>query len=141
MHFSLLANMLQPGEHADSRYFMPLLDQISLPGNRGRPRKRRRYVLADKGYDSQVICQYCDHYGMQPVIPLRKMHRKPRLCLPRLFDGPQYKKRNVIERLFSWFKEKRRICTRYEKLASRFKAMVTLACIERYLRADFSDKP
>ncbi|MCF5626304.1 transposase, partial [Pseudomonas syringae] len=49
--------------------------------------------------------------------------------------------RNVIERLFNWFKEKFRICTRYDKLASSFKAMVTLACIEKCLRADFSDKP
>ncbi len=38
---------------------------------------------------------------MQPIIPVRKMHRKPRPGLPRLFDRPQYKKRNVIERLFS----------------------------------------
>ncbi|WP_153017039.1 IS5 family transposase [Pseudomonas amygdali] len=136
-----LAIMLSPGEQADSRYFMPLLDQISLPGSRGRPRKRCRYVLADKGYDSQVIRQYCDRYGMQPVIPLRKMHRKPRPGLPRLFDRPQYKKRNVIERVFSGLKEKRRIFMRYDKLASSFKAMVTLACIEKCLRADFSDKP
>ncbi|RMR71891.1 ISPs1, transposase OrfB [Pseudomonas savastanoi pv. fraxini] len=136
-----LAIMLSPGEQADSRYFMPLLDQISLPGSRGRPRKRCRYVLADKGYDSQVIRQYCDRYGMQPVIPLRKMHRKPRPGLPRLFDRPQYKKRNVIERVFSWLKEKRRIFMRYDKLASSFKAMVTLACIEKCLRADFSEKP
>ncbi|WP_122359695.1 IS5 family transposase, partial [Pseudomonas coronafaciens] len=133
-----LAIMLSPGEQADSRHFMPLLDQISLPSSRGRPRKRCRYVLADKGYDSQVIRQCCDRYGMQPVIPLRKMHRKPRPGLPRLLDRPQYKKRNVIERVFSWLKEKRRICTRHDKLASSFKAMVTLACIERCLRADFS---
>ncbi len=136
-----LAVMLSPGQEADSRYFMPLLEQISLPGSKGRPRKRCRCVLADKGYDSQILRQYCDRYGMQPIIPLRKMHRKPRPDLPRLFDRPQYKKRNVIERLFSWLKEKRRLCTRYEKLASSFKAMVTLACIEKCLRADFSDKP
>ena len=64
--------MLSPGEQAESRYFMPLLDQISLPGGKGRPRKRCRYVLADKGYDSQVLRQYCDRYGMQPVIPRAK---------------------------------------------------------------------
>ncbi|MBA1200429.1 transposase [Pseudomonas capeferrum] len=133
--------MLSPGEQADLRYFMPLLDQISQPGIEGRPRKRCRYVLADKGYGSQVLRQDCDRYGMQPVIPLCKMHRKPRPGLPRLFDGPQYKKRNVIERLFSWFKEKRRLCTRYDKVASSFKAMVTLACIERCLRADFQTNP
>nr|WP_264371158.1 IS5 family transposase [Azotobacter chroococcum] len=136
-----LAVMLSPGQDADSRYFMPLLEQISLPGSQGRPRKRCRYVLADKGYDSESLRHYCDRYGMKPIIPLRKMHRKPRPGLPRLFDRPQYRKRNAIERLFSWLKEKRRLCTRYDKLASSFKAMVTLACIEKCLRADFSDKP
>ncbi len=128
--------MLSLGEEADSSYFMPLLEQISLPGSKGRPRKR----CPGKGYDSQMLRQYGDRCGMQPIIPLRKMHRKPRPGLPRLFDRPQYKKRNVIERLFSWLKEKPRLCTRYDKLASSFKAMVTLACIEKCLRADFSDK-
>lgn len=133
--------MLSPGQDADSRYSMPLLEQISLPGRKGRPRKRCRYVLADKGYDSQALRQHCDRYGMQLLIPLRKMPRKSRPGLPRLFDWYQYRKRNVIERLFSWLKEKRRLCTRYDKLAISFKAMVTLACIEKCLRADFSDKP
>jgi len=36
---------------------------------------------------------------MQPIIPLRNMHRKPRPGLPRPFDRPQSKKRNVIERV------------------------------------------
>ncbi len=67
--------MLSPGEQVDARYFMRLLDQISLSGSKGRPRKRCRYVLANKGYDSQVLRQYCDRSGMQPIIPLRKMHR------------------------------------------------------------------
>ncbi|RMS04273.1 hypothetical protein I9H09_22175 [Pseudomonas tremae] len=43
--------------------------------------------------------------------------------------------------MFRWLKEKRRICTRYDKLASSFKAMITLVYIERCLRADISDKP
>jgi len=34
------------------------------------------HVVADKGYDSQGLLQYCEHYGMQPMISLRKMHRK-----------------------------------------------------------------
>jgi len=46
-----------------------------------------------------MLRQYCDRYGMQSIILLRNMHRKPRPGLPRLFDRPQYKKRNVIERI------------------------------------------
>lgn len=136
-----LSIVLSPGQDADARHFIPLLEQVSLPSPQGRPRKRCCRVLADKGYDSQVLRQYCDRYGMQPVIPLRQMHRKPRPGLPRLFDKLLYRKRNVIERLFGWLKEKRRLCTRYDKLESSFRAMVVLACIDRCLRADFSDKP
>lgn len=98
-------------------------------------------MIADKGYDSEGLRRYCDRFGMRPVIAQRTMHRKPRPGLPRLFDRPKYQQRNVIERLFGWLKEKRRLCTRFDKLASSFKAMVTLACIERCMRADFSDKP
>ncbi|GHB14678.1 transposase [Modicisalibacter luteus] len=38
----------------------------------------------------------------------------------------------MIEHLFGWMKEKRRLCTRYGKLAKSYHAMVMLA---GYLRA------
>ncbi len=37
---------------------------------------------------------------MQPVIPQRAMKRKPKSGLPRLFDRPKYRQRNIIERMF-----------------------------------------
>ena len=73
-----------------------------------------------------------------PLIAQRKMYRKPRPGLPRGFDKPKYRERNVVERAFSWLKELRRIATRYDKLARSFRAMVCLACMSRCLRADFS---
>jgi hypothetical protein len=36
-------------------------------------------------------------------------------------------------------KECRRICTRFEKLAINFLAMLTVAIIQRYLKTAFSD--
>ncbi|MDR5900336.1 transposase [Halomonas vilamensis] len=48
--------------------------------------------------------------------------------------------RNIIERHFSWVKALRRICTRFDKLASSFEAMRCIACNNRCLRANFSDK-
>ncbi len=117
-----------------------LLEKVRLPGRSGRPRKRSRYIVADKGYDSDALRRYCTRYGMRPIIPRRHMHRRPRPGLPHQFDRPKYRQRNVVERLFGWLKEKRRLNTRYDKLASSFSAMVTLACIERCMRADFSDR-
>lgn len=111
-----------------------LLDQVRIPGKPGRPRKRCRWLLADKGYDAEHLRQYCDRYRMQPVIPLRTMNRKSKPGLPRLFDRPKYRQRNIIERMFGWLKESRRIGTRYDKLARSFAAMVTLACALRCRR-------
>lgn len=64
---------------------------------------------------------------MQPVIPLRSMKRKPKPGLPRLFDRPKYRQRNIIERMFGWLKKNRRIGYRYDKLVTSFLAMVSLA--------------
>ncbi|MGS2743298.1 transposase [Halomonas sp. LS-001] len=50
------------------------------------------------------------------------------------------RQRNIIERHFSWIKELRCICTRFDKLASSFEAMICITCINRCLRASFSDK-
>jgi len=94
--------------------------------------------VADKGYDSEELRCYCDRIRIKSVIAQRKMKRKPRPGLPRVFDKPMYRRRNIVERSFSWLKEFRRIVTRYEKLARSFYAMVCLACIRRCLRADFS---
>ncbi len=112
--------------------------RLTFQGLRGRPRKRCRWLLADKGYDAEALRRYCDRYRMQPVIPLRSMKRKPKPGLPRLFDRPKYRQRNIIERMFGWLKENRRIVTRFDKLAKSYAAMVSLACAMRCLRHYFS---
>jgi len=35
-------------------------------------------------------------------------------------DRPKYRQRNIIERMFGWLKENRRIVTRFDKLAPFF---------------------
>ena len=120
-------------------YAQPLLDDVSILSSQpGRPRKRCKWLLADKGYDAEALRRYCDQYRMQPVIPMRSMKRKPKPGLPRLFDRPKYRQRNIIERMFGWLKENRRIVTRFDKLAKSYAAMVSLACSMRCLRHLFS---
>ncbi|WP_414892466.1 IS5 family transposase [Pseudomonas serboccidentalis] len=131
--------VLSGGQASDISYAQPLLNDVSIPSShRGRPRKRCKWLLADKGYDAEALRQYCDQYRMQPVIPLRSMKRKPKPGLSRLFDRPKYRQRNIIERMFGWLKENRRIVTRFDKLAKSYAAMVSLACSMRCLRHLFS---
>ena len=99
---------------------MPTREAIHLPGSVGQPRERCRHIVADKGYDSDDLPRLCDRYRMKPIIEQRKMYRKPRPGLSRVFDKPKCRERNVIERGFGWLKELRRIATRYDKLARSF---------------------
>jgi transposase len=50
-----------------------------------------------------------------------------------------YKKRAAVEQSIGWVKERRRIDTRYEKLAVSFLAMIKLAFIRFYLKLNSSD--
>ena len=131
---------LSPGQDSDTHHCISVMEQIHLPGRRGRPRKRYRHIVADKGYNSDLLRRYCDRHRMKPIVARRKMKRKPRPDAPRGFDKPRYRERNIIERCFGRMKELRRVCTRYDRLASSFKAMVCLASADRCLYADFSDK-
>ncbi|MDR3619728.1 MAG: transposase, partial [Paludisphaera borealis] len=49
------------------------------------------------------------------------------------FDKTTYKRRNIIERVVGWYKEYRRLGTRYEKLAVNYVAMWLTAIMDKAL--------
>ncbi|WP_244322570.1 IS5 family transposase [Pseudomonas luteola] len=73
---SPLSFTVSPDHHADNHYFSIVLEKVCLPSLLGRPIKRCRTVLADKGYNSEALRQYCDRFKIKPIIPLRQMHRR-----------------------------------------------------------------
>ena len=59
--------LLSGGQASDISYAQPLLDEVSIPSSqRGRPRKRYKWLLADKGYDAEALRRYCDQYRCNP---------------------------------------------------------------------------
>lgn len=70
-------------------------------------------VLADKGYDADVLIDSIQSNGAMAVIPPK--HKR---TVQRSYDRHLYKDRNLVERFFNWIKQIRHIATRYEKLAS-----------------------
>jgi transposase len=82
-----------------------------------------RYVIGDKGYDSDPLRERIRSTGAKPVIPSR------RTCRTRRHDRQKYKLRNVVERFINRIKHCRRVATRYDKLAVTFLGFVQLASI------------
>jgi hypothetical protein len=69
--------------------------------------------------------------GIEPNIPVNPRNGRK----PRPYNTELYKKmRSAVERFFGWIKSFRRIIIRYERLASTYKALVTIASIIIHLR-------
>ena len=93
-----------------------------------RRRRRPNAVAGDKAYSNTRIRDWLTRRGIEAVIPTKSDQVRQR------FNKRKYRRRNVVERCIGWLKECRRVATRYEKLATHYLAMVTLAMIQRCLR-------
>ncbi|MDT0616440.1 transposase [Streptomyces sp. DSM 40712] len=69
--------------------------------------------------------------------PQGPAHRRPGNGLA--FDRELYKARNVVERCFNRLKQFRAIATRFDELATRYKAGVHLAALILWLREPARD--
>jgi transposase len=121
-----LGALVTAGQSHESVSFEALMDTVRVRGVRAR--RRPDAVAGDKGYSYPRIRAWCARRGIEAVIPTRSDQRRERL------SAAKYRGRNVVERCIGWLKGCRRLATRYEKLATHFLAVVTLAMIQRCLR-------
>ena len=108
-----MAAVLTPGQAHESKSAAALVDAVKI-GRRMRPTR----VAGDKGYSFPPVRRMLRERRITPVIPTRSNQRPD-----ANFDRAAYKRRNVVERLVGWGKERRRLCTRYEKRADSYMAM------------------
>ena len=81
-------------------------------------------VIADKGYDSEVLRNQIKEKGCTSVIP-RRSHST---IGNEEMDWCLYKYRHLVENAFARLKHFRSIATRYDKLKRNYQSMVALAC-------------
>jgi transposase len=126
-HGIVVGIYLTPGQQHESKAFAPLMDHVLLGHHRGKPFWPER-LAGDRGYSYPGIRRWLRRHHIKPVIPTRK--NQPREAH---FAKVTYRKRNIIERVNGWYKECRRLGTRYEKLAVNMLAFWLVAMIEKLL--------
>lgn len=125
-----LAFHLTSGERPDREGLRPLLDAVAIRrAGRGRPRKRPQRLIADRAYSSAAGRTELRRRGIGAVIP-KPANQRRRVVM----NWHVYRERNHVERLIARLKQFRRVATRYEKLASNYQAMLTIAAIRLLLR-------
>jgi transposase len=114
-----LAISLTGGNRNDVTQLLPLIDGIDpVRGRVGRPRRRAKRLLADRGYDHDKYRRELRRRGVKPVIARRETEHGSGL-------GRQ---RWVVERTFAWLHNFRRLRTRYERRAELHLAFMQLGC-------------
>ena len=128
-----LTFVVSGGERHESRYLEALLGQGSVRRvGRGRPRRRPKQLVGDKGYSYPSIRRLLTRRHIRAVIP-RRRDQCPGDGRHRSFDRAVYRERNQVERLINRLKQHRRIATRYEKRAAHYLAMLTVAALLLWL--------
>ena len=123
---------LTTGEAQDNRLVVTLLSAL----------KSGAMPLADRGFDADWIMTFVSEHGAWANI-LPKRNRKEAICFsPYLYEAcfiPYlYEARNLVERFFNKIKQRRRVATRYDKLAANYLAFIQLASIRLWLRVNES---
>ena len=111
---------LGPGNEHESRKLIPLLNDIQIRNNNGRPKSRPERIWADTKYHTFLVLTYLYNRRIRAQIRERSSNTKPKQGRPNIFLYQDYKKvrSSVVERFFGSLKSFRRIQTRYERLAS-----------------------
>jgi transposase len=127
----LITFLLTPGQESDIDQAERLMEAGAIRRHSGHLRLRPERLVADKGYTSSDFRHYLHRFHIRCTIARRSnQHRRGS------FNKQHYRKRNIVERLINRLKQFRRIATRYEKRATNFAAMITIASI--FLFSDFA---
>jgi transposase len=123
------------GQAGDAPAALPLLAQLRVARPLGRPRTRPDRLCADKAYSSRAIRSHLRARAIIAVIPEpadqigHRKRRGSRGGRPPAFDPADYRNRNVIERRFCHLKQWRGLATRYDKLATVYRAAAVLNAV------------
>lgn len=134
------------GQANDAPALLPLLEQLKVARPLGRPRTRPDRLRGDKAYSSRAIRAHLRARGIVAVIPeptdqiAHRKRRGSRGGRPPAFDPADYRQRNVIERRFCHLKQWRALATRYDKLATVYRAATVLNAVIAWTR-HLSDTP
>ena len=124
--------MLTGGHRNDVTQLIPLLDAVPpIRGRVGRPRRKPRMLVADRGYDHGKYRRLLRARGIRPVIARRgTLHGSGLGCW-----------RWPVERTLAWLHQYRRLRVRWERRADIHEAFLKLAvcliswrCLQRSFR-------
>ena len=128
-----LGAQLASAQISEFRLAESTLARVRVPrGGRGRPRKRLRRVIADRGYDSDQLRKRLWQQGTELIAPYLRSRKQRRFEDKRKLR--RYRRRWKVERTNAWLQNFRRIQVRYDRILSVYQGFFHCACLIITLR-------
>ena len=131
LHGTPLVAKVTKANEDDRKQLIPMVDQVPpVSGKVGAPKRKPKYVLGDRGYDSDPHREQLEAHNIEPVIGRRNTGHGSGLG----------KFRWVVERTISWLHQFRRLRSRWERDSKIHDAFLKLGCsiiCFRLLEAEF----
>jgi transposase len=135
-------NGLPLGFHLDSascaavRLAQQTLDTIRVARPRGRPKRRPKKLVADRGYDRSAFRRVLRGRGIRMCIPPKRRPKnwKAKRGRPVVVSKDDYRLRYTVERSFAWLGNFRRLLIRWEYCFSVYRSWFTVAILLLCLR-------
>jgi hypothetical protein len=127
-----LANRTTPANGNARAQVMPLLDAVRLrTGTGGRPRKRPKVIVTDRGYEAKDLRRQRRTRGSRAPSPKRVWKTKRLRGRPIKINVPRFQ----AERTFAGFqKNYRRLVVRWERRAVCLAAFLAIATIHIWIQ-------
>ena len=107
-----MRSVLASASPAEVKLTEQTLDAVNVPRTgRGRPKKRPKRLIADKGYDSDSLRKRLKQLKIDMIVPHRRNRTKNKKRDGRKLR--RYRKRWRVERTFAWLGNFRRLVVRY----------------------------
>lgn len=127
---------LDSASRAEVRLAQQPLDTITVARPHGRPKRRPKKLVADRGYDSRGFRQALRRRGIAMCIPPKRRPTtwKAKRGRPVVACKEDYRLRYTVERSFAWLGNFRRRLIRWERIFRVYQSFLSVAVLLICLR-------
>ena len=129
-----ISALIAAGNHSDQKLFYKNWNDLYVKIDGSNNNKHKRYLLADAIYDTNSIRGTINKKHITPLIAFNKRNSRYDKRVLSERHKQIFRKRMIVENVFSWIYQNRRTAGRYDKLNRNYYSFLFMALVKILIR-------